>query len=79
MPEATEFLHLPEIDPDILRNLDTIILETCIRNYTASILYGIDLTVVDQLLAKLSKKEEIKMLRNIALRKILPACKVEHY
>ncbi|WP_039361115.1 hypothetical protein, partial [Candidatus Protochlamydia amoebophila] len=59
-PEIGQFLHLPEIDPRLVRNYDKEIVGRCIKEYIRSILSTLNISFIDTVLkeveGKVSKK-----------------------
>jgi flagellar biosynthesis GTPase FlhF len=54
-PEMGEFLHLPEIDPSLVDELDRDIISTCITKYMECVISTLNLSAMDEAVAKFSE------------------------
>jgi hypothetical protein len=61
-PEIGEFLHLPEINPDIIRKFNKEILDPYVDNYMKSIILEIDTAVIEIIQGKL-EQDNVKKLQ----------------
>ncbi len=56
-PQIGQFLHLPEMDENLVRNYSQTIVENCIRNYIEGIVAELQLSTVEMLLKRFSYHE----------------------
>ena len=76
-PEVGQFLHLPEMDPSLVRDYDTQIVKTCMRTYMDEILGSLNMPLVNKMLGEYSSligqettqsiKQELKKLMEYVL------------
>ena len=69
-PEIGQFLHLPEIDPTIVRKFDKELIESSIENYTYFIIRTLDVALIDKitgLLTVATLKTKIELFQEYIL------------
>ena len=54
-PEIGEFLHLPEINPRIVRNYDIKIVKECLDKYKRSVILNLDISLINMALTEMKE------------------------
>ena len=68
-PEIGQFLHLPEIDPTLVRKYDKEIVDNFIKNYRGSIIGTLNISLINRIIsslgAKANKDKVVKLKRKM--------------
>ncbi|MBS4168492.1 hypothetical protein [Parachlamydia sp. AcF125] len=74
-PEIGQFLHLPEIDPRLVRNYDKGILGSCIKKYISSIISTLNISFINKVL----KEVEVKVPKKTVAKLNQKAVRLRDY
>ena len=63
-PEIGQFLHLPEIDPTIVRKYDREIVGSCIKEFMRAVISTLNISLIEKILQEMKPpKEKVKALK----------------
>ena len=62
--EIAKFLHLPEMDPNVVIQYDSLIMDECIQKYMRAAIGGLHLSVLEKILDKAENSKKVEEIRN---------------